>query len=307
MNFDFRPPSPKVLHFLNFLSTLAGGVISSINSDKQNQLNKAESAAARKWQTSERVASQNWNLDMWNKNNAYNEQIYNQYQSPAAMLKQMRDARINPIGQFSDNSEQLGSNSVANGSSAPGTSVPNMSGPLDPNLMESLARISNINADTAKKNSDTAGQNLQNEISERTKNFSIDLAYCNDLIAQNQAELTDIENQFQRETFFNRVLQTAYECGLKKYEEAIAGIELIYAPDRIKAQVEKIESEGKLNDQEYALNEMTQFLAKEFGINPKANWIYNVASLLLNPNARNNIISKIGIKNPFDMISDVFK
>lgn len=59
---------------------------------QQNQLNREwsseEALKARNHATSERIAAQNWNLDMWNLQNEYND--------PAAQMERMKNAGINP-------------------------------------------------------------------------------------------------------------------------------------------------------------------------------------------------------------------
>lgn len=61
---------------------------------------------------------------MWQKQNAYNEKIYNQYQSPKALMDQYQQAGINPIMVADGSMPQgsLGSDSAPDSSSASGVS-----------------------------------------------------------------------------------------------------------------------------------------------------------------------------------------
>lgn len=61
---------------------------------------------------------------MWQKQNAYNEKIYNQYQSPKALIDQYQQAGINPIMVADGSMPQgsLGSDSAPDSSSANGVS-----------------------------------------------------------------------------------------------------------------------------------------------------------------------------------------
>lgn len=61
---------------------------------------------------------------MWNKQNAYNEQIYDRYQSPKALMDQYAQAGINPMMVAGGSMPQgsLGSDSAPDASSASGTS-----------------------------------------------------------------------------------------------------------------------------------------------------------------------------------------
>ena len=66
-------------------------------------------------------AKMKYDYQMWQMNNEYNEQMYNQYQSPAAMVRQYQDAGLNPALMYqgaSGGSSALGSSSPADASSA---------------------------------------------------------------------------------------------------------------------------------------------------------------------------------------------
>ena len=66
-------------------------------------------------------AKMRYDYQMWQKNNEYNEQMYNQYQSPAAMMRQYQDAGLNPALMYqgaSGSGTALGSSSPADSSSA---------------------------------------------------------------------------------------------------------------------------------------------------------------------------------------------
>lgn len=66
-------------------------------------------------------AKMKYDYQMWQKNNEYNEQMYNQYQSPAAMVRQYQDAGLNPAlmyGGVNSNGNAIGSSSAPDSSSA---------------------------------------------------------------------------------------------------------------------------------------------------------------------------------------------
>lgn len=66
-------------------------------------------------------AKMKYDYQMWQKNNEYNEQMYNQYQSPAAMMRQYQDAGLNPAlmyGGVDGNGNAIGSSSAPDSSSA---------------------------------------------------------------------------------------------------------------------------------------------------------------------------------------------
>lgn len=89
--------------------------------NKQNrdwQANEAQKA--RDHATSERIAAQNWNLDMWNLQNEYND--------PAAQMERMKNAGINPAAAaqgISGNGSESGSVQGSSPGSSPMASMPN--------------------------------------------------------------------------------------------------------------------------------------------------------------------------------------
>lgn len=131
----------------------------SREAEKQRQFNAREAELARQWQ----------------------EDFYNKYQSPSAMMAQYKDAGINPVmvaGQVS------GSPPSASSASSAAASSGIASAPGAANIIESImgmmrlkAEIDNINADTENKQSQTglfksqvAINNLSgNEIQQRTR------------------------------------------------------------------------------------------------------------------------------------------
>lgn len=74
-----------------------------------NEFNASEALKNRDFQTSEREASQQWNLDQWNRENAYND--------PSAQRARMEAAGFNPYNMNID----TGSASTSGAQSSPGT------------------------------------------------------------------------------------------------------------------------------------------------------------------------------------------
>lgn len=66
-------------------SNLAGGITSMIQ-NRQNQI----------WQENMYSKQVQDNRDNWNANNKYNEEMYNKYQSPEAIMRQLQEAGLNP-------------------------------------------------------------------------------------------------------------------------------------------------------------------------------------------------------------------
>lgn len=74
-----------------------------------NEFNASEALKNRDFQTSEREASQQWNLDQWNRENAYND--------PSAQRARMESAGFNPYNMNID----TGSASTSGAQSSPGS------------------------------------------------------------------------------------------------------------------------------------------------------------------------------------------
>lgn len=105
---------------LSALSGIAGSGMSnksvkrSIKAAKEinqinNEFNASEALKNREFQTSEREASQQWNLDQWNRENAYND--------PSAQRVRMEAAGFNPYNMNID----TGSASTSGAQSSPGS------------------------------------------------------------------------------------------------------------------------------------------------------------------------------------------
>lgn len=77
-----------------------------------NEFNASEALKNRDFQTSEREASQQWNLDQWNRENAYND--------PSAQRARMEAAGFNPYNVNID----AGSGSTSGAQSVPGSGSP---------------------------------------------------------------------------------------------------------------------------------------------------------------------------------------
>lgn len=115
--------------------------------EKDREYNSIEAEKAREWSREERIASQEFNLDMWNRNNEYN--------SPVNQVKRMKEAGLNP--------NMLGSN--PNFASSPvttragsGASASNSSGAsfVAPSMGQSAAML-------------TAIGNYQNQVAQSNK------------------------------------------------------------------------------------------------------------------------------------------
>lgn len=76
----------------------------AIAGGKMNQRSAREARRTRQWQTAEREASQQWALEQWNRENAYN--------SPANQIKLFEEAGLNPLSYINGNVSEASSPSA---------------------------------------------------------------------------------------------------------------------------------------------------------------------------------------------------
>lgn len=140
---------------------VVGSVVNAISQNHTNnktlEFNAVEAQKARQW----------------------NEQMYNKYNSPIAQVQQFKDAGLNPNLLYGNGTTipPVQSSAQANATSlqAPrwGDAVTNaVSSALDIELKK--AQIANVNADTNKKDSETAGQSISNTFASRSLDFRLD-------------------------------------------------------------------------------------------------------------------------------------
>ena len=136
------------------LSTLGGGLFNL----GQNDYNSREANENRQFQREERLASQQFNLDMWNLNNKYN--------SPVEQLKRAQAAGINP-------------NDAINGMQG-ATSTPVTTSPMPGNMASSSGSIASnlLTQDAVLKNliQDAKGKEIQNSFAPVLNDLAIEKA-----------------------------------------------------------------------------------------------------------------------------------
>lgn len=135
----------------------------SEDQQKREQAFNAEQAQLnRDWQTAERLAQNEWNLNMWNKNNEYN--------SLSSQVKRALEAGVNPNLVFG-NGAGIAS-TPAQGAPIGGGAQAQTSSIADTLANAELSKIENA-GNTAKKISEIVGQNLQNEFDSKSLDLRI--------------------------------------------------------------------------------------------------------------------------------------
>lgn len=168
------------------LASAYGTKQSNINIDKQIAAQSKENAVIRNYNLRLAKLQNQWNLQQWNLENAYN--------SPAAQMERMRQAGLNPdmmyggglSGNMSASSPDLTSGAAA--SPMDFSALGNKKTILDTAMQK--AQLDNMNAQTEKLKSETDGQNIDNEWKPIEKAFGVELT--NSQIALNRKELQHI-------------------------------------------------------------------------------------------------------------------
>lgn len=134
---------------LDFLGQLTQSGLNNRAQNRQNDFNSSQADLNRQFQAQEAQIARDWQ-----------EQQYNQYSSPQAMVRQYQDAGLNPSLMYGQNLQSsTGSSPMPSGSSASGSAL-GVSGATG-NIVESIgslarlkSEIDNIKADTDSKKAD---------------------------------------------------------------------------------------------------------------------------------------------------------
>lgn len=210
--------------------------------EEQNALNRAwqteEAEKARQFNTSERVAAQDWQRQMMDVQNAYN--------APTAQASRLRAAGINPQVAFSG--QGASSVSASAGSSQPATSpVPSPVGglspfgvqPVDlqiPNLINGVASMIQSTAAAKKANVETGY--LESAIPDMLRGLKTDAD-----LKEIAASMNRIDAEFKRFTLPANV-QKAYNDASKSYWDALISK---ITTGKIENEIEVLKSQRDLN------------------------------------------------------------
>lgn len=157
------------------IGSLIGGGISAIS---QNNTNKTNLQIARETNRANRQNQEyqnEWNLNMWNRQNEYND--------PSVQRQRLEDAGLNPIFYGLDGTGNAGALQSApfeaqngfpmqNSGQFIGQSVANAFNAYSDAYLKK-AQADNLNADTESKKSQTVGQDLENQLKSATLDSEI--------------------------------------------------------------------------------------------------------------------------------------
>lgn len=170
----------------------AGSVINgALGFFGQQSANKTNLKIARETNAANRANQEyqnEWNLDMWNKQNEYN--------SPAAQRQRLEAAGLNPIFNGLDGVSEAGQLQSADYVATPGAPMLNSGEFLGNgigNAMKTMAEINLLEKQANKVDADTQGQEILNEIQKATQNDVVQGAHYQMLVTKGTVNLT--ENQ----------------------------------------------------------------------------------------------------------------
>lgn len=278
---------PLKLHY--WVAAAIGAAANMIGQDWANAENEDIARDNRIWQTLEAQKSRDWAESMWNKTNEYND--------PSAQLQRLRNANINPL------SSQISSSSAANVSTPSVPSAPNAI--PSQNILNGfgqlglqMAQIENLNAQSNNLNAQTVGKEIENYITEATKDHRI-VALMDEYATkgwqkvQEQNKATASEELWNQIYLGNQLLQKKIDT--EDSTSRIAAITAMFHQDEMIAKINELKASTDLKTQEHSIKEMTKWLSQTYGVDPSAGDMYNVASLLLNPTARANLLKNLGL------------
>lgn len=205
---------------------LLGGVVSGISSLFGTAMNNATQMKAIKAQQQEnektrqynlnlaRMQNQ-WSIDQWNRENAYND--------PSAQMARYSAAGLNPDLIYGQQNLSAASPAMTSGAAATPTDmsgIANMRNPFGDAIPAALegalkgAQLGKLQADTSKTNEETIGKAIENYIQGHTKDLQVRTANLNLQILGNQYETSKFVPEQMAATIKN--LNVTIEEGLER-------------------------------------------------------------------------------------------
>ena len=262
----------------NVVGSLISGVGSIAGMIGQNKIVNKQIAAQREENRLNRYYNQmlarqqnQWNLEQWIRENAYN--------SPLAQMYRLRQAGLNPDLMY-------GQGTTGNSAGSPEMTSGASSEPQDMSAMLSKrsfgqtmqqildkeqqrrmneAQIEAIKANTNKTNAETTGINLDNFVKNGTKEYMIQIAGVNVTNAQKSGQLTDA----QREAVYQGIEESKQNIDESKatvdqiraiiskldFDKQQDAKRLILEELKNNAEIRELYSRANLNDSQTKLNE----------------------------------------------------
>lgn len=225
---------------LGIASSFAGNIANNRNIDTQVSEQRKENQANRDWNLNLAKMQNNWNIEQWNRENAYN--------SPAAQMARYKAAGLNPDLMYGQQNLSAASPEMTAGEGSQPTDVSNLANKRtvgDMITQAATTRLTNAQAKLAESQADkvdaeTVGQTINNdwlpkllkgqtEINEADvrqkladaglKGKQIEVAteqikVMQQSVKESQAKINDLQSQMENRTF--QQVQAMLEYNLRK-------------------------------------------------------------------------------------------
>lgn len=229
---------------IGFASSIAGNFASNKNIDTQIAAQKDENQKNRDWNLNLAKQQNQWNIDQWNRENAYN--------TPAAQMARYKAAGLNPDLIYGQQNLSAASPEMTAGEGSQPTDVSNLANKRtigDIAAQASQTRLTNAQAKLAesqakKTDSDTEGQNITNawlpdllkgdvDVKSADVRQKLSAAGLNDKqievateqikvmqqsVKESQKKIEDLQSQMENRTF--QQVQAMLEYNLKKDKQS---------------------------------------------------------------------------------------
>ena len=235
----------------NVVGSLISGVGSIAGMIGQNKIVNKQIAAQREENRLNRYYNQmlarqqnQWNLEQWNRENAYN--------SPLAQMYRLRQAGLNPDLMYGQGNAAGSPEMTSGAPSEPQDMSAMLSKRSFGQTMQQIldreqqrrmneAQIEAIKANTNKTNAETTGINLDNFVKNGTKEYMIQIAGVNVTNAQKSGQLTDAQRQ---------AVYQGIEESKQKIDESKATV------DQIRAIISKLDFDKQQDVKRLILEEL---------------------------------------------------
>lgn len=249
---------------LSIFSSIAGAVAGNKNIDKQVSAQKEENQKNRDWNLNLAKQQNQWNIDQWNRENAYN--------SPAAQMARFKDAGLNPDLAYGQQNLSAASPEMTAGEGSQPTDVSNLANKRTIGDIVSQAattRLTNAQAKLAesqanKTDKEATGQDYQNDILKSDAAFrdalnsgTVQLNNMSLKVSEKGMQLTDeqiakVRKECQQidqsiEQSRAAVDEIRQKISNLKTDQAIARLRYIMDAKLSEATIKKLASECNLN------------------------------------------------------------
>lgn len=255
-----------MFNVVGIASSFLGAAQKNANIDKQIAAQQAESQATREWNLNLAKMQNQWNIDQWNKENAYN--------SPSAQMARFRGAGLNPDLMYGQENLSAASPQLTSGDGSTPTDLSNlankstigdiMAQSAQNRLVNAQAKLAESQANKTDKETDAQGitnewlpKLLKGQVDDNEatikqkladaglKGKQIEVAVENIKVMQqsvkeSQSRIQDLQSQMENRTF--QQVQTMLEYNLKKDKQAYEVREILSRIGLNNASVNRIVS-----------------------------------------------------------------